>query len=170
MLRPYGSPARQGTPGSRKREQAPALHRILAPLNLECGGLPLLCGLKHVESATERNAAQGILLVAETDSEIACEVRTAIQMFQTGYLVSNAGRSSITVCGLMLACWTRSGPGLPVALCIAVTLCIPITLCVSFPLCILTSVRPRSALWPGLSLRSARAADGQQNQKTHTHK
>jgi hypothetical protein len=38
MLRPYGILLRQHASGSRKREQAPALHRVLAWLNFESGG------------------------------------------------------------------------------------------------------------------------------------
>jgi hypothetical protein len=38
MLCPYGMLARQDASGSRKREQAPALQRSVATLNLEIGG------------------------------------------------------------------------------------------------------------------------------------
>jgi hypothetical protein len=44
---PYGSVVRRGASGRRKREQAPALHRNVAALDLECGGLPPLCALEH---------------------------------------------------------------------------------------------------------------------------
>jgi hypothetical protein len=93
-------------------------------------------------------------------------------MFPFRSLVANTTRSSITVSGFMLPGRTRSGPSLPVALCIAITLRIsvalrvPVALCISIP----TSVGPSCALRAGLSLRSRRAADGQQHQKTRTHK
>ena len=93
-------------------------------------------------------------------------------MFPAKTLVLHTDGSSISVGGLVLSCWARSGLSLPVALCIAITLRIsvalrvPVALCISIP----TSVGPRCALRAGLSLRSRRAADGQQHQKTRTHK
>ncbi|HXN97961.1 MAG TPA: hypothetical protein VN881_02745, partial [Candidatus Acidoferrales bacterium] len=38
---PYGSVVRRGASGRRKREQAPALHRNVAALDLECGASAL---------------------------------------------------------------------------------------------------------------------------------
>jgi hypothetical protein len=55
MLRPYRTLLRQGAPGSRKREQAPALHRSAARLRLECGGSPPL----------SRTSAYGTLAATE---------------------------------------------------------------------------------------------------------
>jgi hypothetical protein len=55
MLRPYGILLRQGASGSRKREQAPALHRSAARLRLECGGSPPL----------SRTSAYGTLAATE---------------------------------------------------------------------------------------------------------
>jgi hypothetical protein len=98
------------------------------------------------------------------------------QLLPARLLVAYADRSSIAVCGLMLSSWTRSGPGLSVALrvsvalCVTITLGIPVALCIAIALRILTGIRPRRALRPGLSLRSRRAPDSQQHQKKRTHK
>jgi hypothetical protein len=55
MLRPYRTLLRQGASGSRKREQAPALHRSAARLRSECSGSPPL----------SRTSAYGTLAATE---------------------------------------------------------------------------------------------------------
>jgi hypothetical protein len=160
MLRPYGIVVRQGASGSRKREQAPALHRILATR----------FGVRRLAAALRRHE----ILLRQGASE--SRKQAGNQMFRDKPLVLDADRSSITICGLVLSCWTRTGLGLPialgiaVALCIAITLSIAIALCVAVPLSILIGIRSRRALWSGLTLRSRGAAYSQQHQKTRSHK
>jgi hypothetical protein len=52
MLRPYGTLLRQDASGSRKRQQAAALHRTIVWINLECDGLA------RVPSAAQRKAGR----------------------------------------------------------------------------------------------------------------
>ena len=183
---PYGIVVRRGASGRRKREQAPALHRNVAALDLECGASALR--LLRLGSATAGAACcaptgdcygkarpgveSGSKLPHSTEplaAKIVVGVAAGDHMFPGKCLVADADRVSVAVGSFVLACGTRTGLslavalGIAVALCVAITLGIPVALCVAIPLGVLTSVGARRALRPGLSLRSGGAAYSQQH-------
>ena len=72
LTRPYGILARQYASGSRKRERAPALHRIATWLDLECAGWPPLSGAQQARTkAIDRRYGNPVGPIVEAEKRFA---------------------------------------------------------------------------------------------------